>query len=131
TSKAPTFVKYGTPSLTLPSTLMSPDSDIATARRDSTLAIWTFMISSGLSDDPSTKICSSLATIARTNGVSKLSVALEDVYVFFTDPKPLPSATNCRASLWSFPASVTYCVSSGSTCSEGQYIKLENVTRKF
>ena len=94
------------------------------------------MISSGLSDDLSTMICSPftqipLATIERTNGVLKLSVALEDVNVIFTDPKPLPSAINCTANLWSFSASVTYCVSSVSTCSEVQYIKMNNNTRKF
>nr|GFC82430.1 hypothetical protein [Tanacetum cinerariifolium] len=53
------------------------------------------MISSGLSDDPPTMTGSSfthipLASIARTNRVSKLSISLEDVYVISTDPKPLP-----------------------------------------
>ncbi|PWA82920.1 rRNA-processing protein fcf2 [Artemisia annua] len=43
-----------------------------------------------------------LATILRTNGVSISVVALEDVYVIFTDPASLPSATNCTANLWSF-----------------------------
>uniref|UniRef100_A0A7C8ZTT1 Uncharacterized protein n=1 Tax=Opuntia streptacantha TaxID=393608 RepID=A0A7C8ZTT1_OPUST len=77
TSNEPTLVRYGIPSLTFPSSLISPESEMALANLDSTFASWIWMDSSGLSGEPSRRMRSSVMR-------SPLCLAVKSAFTRFT-----------------------------------------------